>query len=194
VVDRTELQASGLWAWLESEPDSRRGRTVRRLAKIASQRAWEEFVAGRLPKDSDGGLKMRFSPRAWDALTLTARGAKYERYKEKRMGGRNLPYTSPNAGSHMRDMLGIKGPGFQLRNLREEGGTVTTQLTLPGARILNRIRKPKGAIYRSEFLQLAGRAKHQADAIVARALEILIELLREHLAKQPKRKVKVQPA
>ena len=193
VAERTELEASGLWAWLEAEPDSRRGRTVRQLAKQASQRAWDEFVAGKLPKDQDGGLKMRFSPRAWDALGLTARGAKYERYKAKKLGGRNLPYTSPNSGSHMRDLLGIKGPGYQLKNVRDDGGTVTTQMTLPGARILNRIRKPKGAIYRTEFLQLAGRAKHQADAIVARALEILLELLRDHLAKQRKRKVQVQP-
>lgn len=190
MVDRTELEASGLWAWLDSEPDSRRGRTVRTLAKQASHQAWDEFVAGKLPKDHDGGLKLRFSPRAWDALGLTARGAKYERYKEKKLGGRNLPYTSPNKGSHMRDLLGIKGPGYQLANVRDEGGTVTTKMSLPGARILNRIRKPKGAIYRAEFLQLAARAKHQGDAIVARALEILLDLLRAHLAKQRKRKVK----
>jgi len=190
VVDRTELEASGLWAWLDSEPDSRRGRTVRTLAKQASHQAWDEFVAGKLPKDHDGGLKLRFSPRAWDALGLTARGAKYEKYKEKKLGGRNLPYTSPNKGSHMRDLLGIKGPGYQLANVRDEGGTVTAKMSLPGARILNRIRKPKGAIYRAEFLQLAARAKHQGDAIVARALEILLDLLRAHLAKQRKRKVK----
>ena len=190
MVDRTELEASGLWAWLDSEPDSRRGRTVRTLAKQASHQAWDEFVAGKLPKDHDGGLKLRFSPRAWDALGLTARGAKYEKYKEKKLGGRNLPYTSPNKGSHMRDLLGIKGPGYQLANVRDEGGTVTAKMSLPGARILNRIRKPKGAIYRAEFLQLAARAKHQGDAIVARALEILLDLLRAHLAKQRKRKVK----
>lgn len=189
MVDRTELEASGLWAWLDSEPDSRRGRTVRTLAKKASHQAWDEFVAGKLPKDHDGGLKLRFSPRSWDVLGLTARGAKYERYKAKKLGGRNLPYTSPNKGSHMRDLLGIKGPGYQLANIRDEGGTVTTKMSLPGARILNRIRKPKGAIYRAEFLQLGARAKHQGDAIVSRALEILLDLLRAHLAKQRKRKV-----
>lgn len=189
MLDRSELEASGIWAWLDSEPDTRRGRTVRNLAKKASHQAWDEFVSGKLPKDTDGGLKLRFSPRAWDALGLTARSAKYERYKAKKLGGRNLPYTSPNKGSHMRDLLGIKGPGYQLANIRDEGGTVTTKLSLPGARMLNAIKKPKGAIYRAEFLQLSARAKHQGDAIVARALDILINLLREHLAKQPKRKV-----
>lgn len=189
MVDRAELEASGLWAWLDAEPDTRRGRTVRTLAKQASHQAWDEFVAGKLPKDHDGGLKMRFSPRAWDALGLTARGAKYERHKQKKLGGRNLPYTSPHSGVHMRDMLGIKGPGYQLANVRDEGGTVTTKMSLPGARILNAIKKPKGAIYRAEFLQLSARAKHQGDAIVARALEILLDLLRDYLSKQRKRKV-----
>lgn len=189
MLDQSELTATGLWAWLDAEPDTRRGRTVRRLAKQASHQAWDEFVAGKLPKDNDGGLKFRFSPRAWDALGLTARGVKYERYKAKKLGGRNLPYTSPNKGSHMRDLLGIKGPGYRTANIRDEGGTVSTLLTLPGAAILNRIRKPKGAIYRSEFLQMAGRAKHQGDAIVARTLEILMQLLRDHLASQPKRKI-----
>lgn len=183
------MDGDGIWAWLDTEPDSRRAGTVRRLAKQASHRAWDEFVAGTLPQDHDGGLKLRFSPRSWDVLGLTARGAKYEKYKAKKLGGRNLPYTSPNRGSHMRDLLGIKGPGYSLSNVRDEGGLITTKLGLPGARILNRIRKAKGAIYRQEFLQLSRRAKHQGDAIVARALEILLELVREHIAAHAKRKI-----
>lgn len=185
MIDRNDIVATGLWAWLDAESDTQRGRVVARLATQASSMAWDEFVAGKLPKDPDGGLKMRFSPRAWDLLGLTARSGKYERYKQKKMGGRNLPYTSPRKTVHMRDMLGVKGAGYSVRPIADSEGVVTTQLNLPGARILNAIKKPWGAIYRQEFLQLARRAKHQADAVVARALEILLQLLRQHIAAQP---------
>jgi hypothetical protein len=189
--DSAELIASGLWDWLAAEPDSKRAQTVRRLAKQANRQAWQEFIAGTLPKDPAGGLQLRFSPRAWDILGLTPRGARYERYKQRKLGGRNLPYTSPGRGTHMRDLLGIQGVGHTLRPERAAGGSVTTVLRLPGARVLNRIRNAtRRAVYRAEFLQLSGRARAQSDAITARALDLLLALLRAYLAsRQPRKQV-----
>ena len=181
-----ELRAQGLWAWLEAHPDAIGRRRIRELAIQSQEQAWAEFMAG---KSEDAGIGLRFSPRGWDALGLTARGAKYERYKAKKMGGRNLPYVSPGNGPHLRDLLKVKGPGYAITPGRGEGpGGVSTTLKLPGARILNRIRKPKGEIYRAEFLQLKERARHQGTAIVNRAVQIFMaKLLAEIEAAQARK-------
>ncbi len=169
-------QASGLIAWLESHPGAIAQRTLRDLAKAAQAEAWAEFMANKGP---DGGMGLRFSPRAWDVLGLTHRGARYEKHKTKKFSGRNLPYVSPgNKGTvHTRDIIGVRQVGWNT-TARFDANTVQTTLTLPGARgTLNRIRAPFGAIYRRELLQIATRARHQGLFVLKRANEIFFAKL-----------------
>jgi hypothetical protein len=172
-----QLRAQGLWAWLDAHPDAIGRRRIKELSVEAQQEAWADFMAG---KSEDAGIGLRFSPRGWDALGLTHRGAKYEARKAKKMGGRNLPYVSPNNGPHMRDLLKVRGAGYNVASGRDAAGPggVRTTLTLPGARgTLNRIAKAQGAIYRREFLQLQERARHQGTAILNEAVKLFMSKL-----------------
>lgn len=163
----TQIFGKGLFAWIEQNSQ---GVTVDRLHALmreAQHEAWMEFVTGKTQSD---GLPGRFSPKAWDLLGLTRRSKSYEQRKMRVFGGRDVPYTSPRKGgtAHMRDLLKVKGSGFNLTP-RSGGDVVTTTLKLPGARILNFVRNPQGAIYRSEFLQLTARARAEGDQIRLRA-------------------------
>lgn len=171
-----KITADGLWAWMDVSGKGASNR-LREMIVEAHAVAFAEFVSGGKAKgsgkhDMDGGLGLRFSPRAYDVLGLTRRSDMYIKRKHK-IFGRDLPYVSPSKRGHvhMRDLLKFRGTGWQVRPTKR-GDVVTTKMTFPGLRRLNHIRAPFGQIYRDEFLQLRGRAKHQFNAIVARANEI----------------------
>lgn len=167
------MTVSGVWAWMKKHPGFIGRRRVTELAKQASQQAFTEFVHNR----SLQGIGLRFSPRAYDILGLTPRSPKYEARKKK-FFGKDLPYVSPTRTYHMRDILGVRGPGHSFSHGGVgEIGSVSTTLKLPGARNLNRVKGIHAADYRREFLQLRERAKEQGDRIAKRAVELFAAAL-----------------
>lgn len=183
------LQGNGLWAWLDTQGKEASSR-LREMIAEAHALAFAEFVSGGRTKSAgkipmDGGLGMRFSERAYDVLGLSKRSEKYTKRK-RRMFGRDLPYVSPSKRGHihLRDLMRFRGTGWQVRPAGR-GRVVSTRLTLPGLRQLNQIRAPYGKVYRDEFLQLGGRARHQFEAIRARAHQLFFERLQAEIAATP---------
>lgn len=187
-ADDTGLTGRGLFTWLDTMTEDVAQAKLQELGVLAQRLAWDEFMAGKGP---DGGMGLRFSPRAYDALGLTRRTEKYEQRKARMFGGRIIPYVSPGRSGtvHMRDLLRVRGPmGYEAKRIPLGGKrAASTKLTLPGARILNRVRQPFGEKYRQEMLQLKGRALKQGQAIAKRANEIFTALLLAEIQRAPQK-------
>ncbi|MBA3685243.1 MAG: hypothetical protein H0W72_08385 [Planctomycetes bacterium] len=170
-----EILKSGFWALLA---DAGRDRDIRTIARQAVKQATQEF-ATRTGRES---LDFRFSDKAFGPLQLKPRSVKY-RKRQTSLFGRALPFTSPRRKvGHMRDLVRLPVAGHRVSNKNGGSGDVVAQLTVTGARILNR--RPE---YRAEFLNLnrGGRGQDATSArwITGRAIDLMRRYLQEFLTR-----------
>lgn len=177
--------ADGLWSWLiENEGDIPRAKIVRAVRR-AQKQAFLDWC--KLPLI---GLSLRFSPRGFADLGLTPRSRGYQRRQIKKLG-QVLPYVSPNgsqdgASGTMRNA--VMSGGYRVSSINGTGNAVTTQLSVTGARQLNRISdEHHGATYRREFLGFDAGGKKDAEWILARTNELAMQYLRKDMERARKK-------
>lgn len=198
-----DLDYQGLWAGLTDKPF--REKTVISLARRCLRQTMVEF-GQRTGRES---LEFRFTDKAWGALNLTPRSAKYQK-RQKSVLGRVRPFFSPRRRvAHMQTIMRIPGPGHRvsLRNFGEGSeGIIAGRMRLPGARALNAASSKKGGSgsgtglgYAGEFLNLTRPGAPGYDAPSARWIRLrFAELMRQGiqrgLRQKSRRKKKVTAA
>lgn len=186
------IKVRGLFGYAKQTASKRRqGLAV--IVKSAQVQAFTEYATGRLRPS----LRDRLMPAAFGVYGFKKREAKYQRRQIKVLGTIR-PYYSPRRPNllkvtqaivsgkalaivratqdvavrqaHMADILRRPGSGY---NVVSRGKTsVKTRLTLPGAKILNKLGST-GAIYRAQLLDLTLGGGRDAKAIMSRIDDIV---------------------
>lgn len=180
-----EWRASGIFA---AALNPRLRRLLRERVREAHYETWSWWC--RLPASQGIGLRMRFTRDAFSRLRLTARAGHYARRQQWRYG-KALPYRSlekqPEA-MHMAGRMKAEGPGWRAV-LKGRGLLVESRLTLPGARVLNRLSGKGYPEYAREFLAFDGAGSSDADAIQDHLEERLSAVFEDIIAEQPETEV-----
>jgi hypothetical protein len=190
VAETFTWDASGQWAWLDQNPGAVRAARLKTIARASHKQALEEWCT-RTGRES---LQFRGSNAAFAALELSTRVSRRYRLWQYKVFGNVMPYRSPRAKAkdepeHMMNLLRHRGAGYNISAMNSTE-TVQTRLTLPGTRILNRIKAPYGARYRREFLALDGAGQEDLAWVAKRANELFLEGFKAEIAKARKRKLK----
>ena len=85
----------------------------------------------------------------------------------------------------------VMSGGYRIANLNSTGSTVTTQLSVTGARQLNRL-GDKGATYRHEFLGFDAGGAADAAWILKRSQTLTMEYLQQDIARARRVKLRGQ--
>lgn len=125
-------------------------------------------------RGGDTGLALRFEPEAIGVLGLTPRSQKYQSRQIKTLGDR-YAYVAPlSRGKSQLSPSGtmrrsVMGGGYSITGKNGGDTVVTTQMSITGARILNRLADPWRTIYTREFLGLDRGGRRDAVWITERA-------------------------
>lgn len=161
-------------------------------------------------------LRDRLKPSAFAIYKFTRRTKKYEKQQIRALGTIR-PYYSPrklnflkvakaitdrnmnpmkllravgslNKGPHMADLLKMPGVGFAVKSSGKR--KVVTRLTLPGARILNKL-GGRGKIYREELLDMSLGGARDFRAIKREIKERLEAIFWKSFTEHPRTKMKL---
>ncbi len=181
----------GIWSWLTENPNAIPKARIVRAVRRAQKNAFSEWC--QMKPGANVGLGLRFSERGFGLLNLTPRSRTY-RKQQRRVLGKELPYTSPRgsvdgpSGSMRNDVL---SGGYSITNLNKSQSYVTTQLSVTGARQLNRLgSKGNAAIYRHEFLGFDGGGRADAKWILDRSHVLILDYLKQDIARAQRKQLK----
>jgi hypothetical protein len=184
MVVEIKIEVDGLFAWLAEHPEAVKRSRIATLARAAHKVAFNEWAQ----KHGAIGLEERFTADAFNTLGLTPRGKGYQN-RQHNVLRRTLPFTSPdhNSGTMRRAVL---SNGWRIQNKNNGGDAVETEMTITGARGLNRIKAPFGDVYRREFLGFDRGGRGDAQWIEKRAAELFRDALVAEIQKAQKRELR----
>jgi hypothetical protein len=187
--------ASGLWAWFADNPGAIAAARLKTLIRKAQKQTFQEWLG--MKSGQPVGIGLRFSERGFNALALSMRAASYRHHQQKRLG-RALPYTSPQGSSlggasgSMRDAI-LGGSGTRVTAKNDGQDTVTTQMAITGANVLN-MPNPAGTnpLYRRQFLAFDAGGKLDAEWLRNRSNELAWLFIAQDLQKAQRRVLRAQ--
>ncbi len=173
MVLKISLSGTGFVSWIASNGASARADKIKAAMRKAQKQAiaeWTQLAGGSV------GLALRFQPEAFGTLQLSERSTGYMR-QQMRTLGKIYPYVAPFTKSGQISPSGtmrrlVLGGGYDIASKNSGGDTVTTQFSVTGARILNRLKDPWRTTYTREFLALDRGGRRDAQWITNRANEL----------------------
>lgn len=178
-----DQQLAGIWRFIDENPKRVGKAKIKRWTREVQERTLMDWASGNL--HSAYGIEERFKRRAFDTLKLSQRSKSY-RAQQTRFYGAPLPFRSPRNKIHTAETATIPGFGYKTGTAPgARDGIVSTRLTLPGARHLNRLPQK----YRQEFLGLNANDARSGEAInTATQTRVFRRLRNEISALKPKKK------
>ena len=172
----------GMWSWLHANPDAIARAKLVSCVRLAQRDAFREWASQ--GRGQPVGLELRFSERGFSLLGMTPRAASYQT-RQIKFFGKVLPYASPdNNTGQMRSL--VLGGGYAISNLAGDEA-VTTQFSVTGANILNRLGGNK-SVYRQEFLGFDRGGKADAAWLKTRSNELAWERIKKEVQSGQKNK------